>query len=475
VSLLGHLSRLGIGVSSFASVGDKYDVSSNDLLMWWEQDGQTRLAVLYVESFGSPRKFARTARRVGQRMPVLTVLGGRSAAGQRAAAAHVAAAGAPLVTQQALFEQAGIIAVPGLGELVEAAAVLACQPLPAGDRVAIVSNAGGAGVLAADACVDNGLRVAVLSAATQARLGTLLPPGAAVAGPVDTTAAVGHAAFRACLEEVAADDDVNALLVVTAPTAITDLTQAVATARVCKPLVTAVLDQPETVRLVPAVCAGAPDADRPAAVPVYAYPEGAARALGHAAAYHAWRGRQRGQIPGLDGLRTADARAHIAAFLVASPEGGWLPAAAVRDLLACYEIPLTPGGQTTGEIEVRAGVVQEPVFGPLVVFGPGGASAGLAGDQAARLTPLTDTDARDLIQSVRAAPLLLGHGDTPPVDTAALAGLLLRVSRLADDLPEVAELDLSPVVAGPKSVRPVAARIRVSPAQPADPFLRRLR
>ena len=190
ISLLEHLSELGIGVSSFASVGDKYDVSSNDMLTWWEQDGQTKLAVLYVESFGSPRKFARTARRVGQRMPVLTVLGGRSAAGQRAAASHTAAAATPLVTQEALFGQAGIIAVPGLGELVEAAALLAASRCPLGDRVAIVSNAGGAGVLAADACGDNGLRVAALSAATQRRLASLLPPGAAVAGPVDTTAAV---------------------------------------------------------------------------------------------------------------------------------------------------------------------------------------------------------------------------------------------------------------------------------------------
>ena len=168
VSLLAHLSGLGIGVSSFASVGDKYDVSSNDMLTWWEQDGQTKLAVLYVESFGSPRKFARTARRVGQRMPVLTVISGRSAAGQRAAASHTAAAATPLVTQEALFAQAGIIALHGLGELVEAAALLASQPLPAGDRVAIVSNAGGAGVLAADACGDNGLHVAALSAADTA-------------------------------------------------------------------------------------------------------------------------------------------------------------------------------------------------------------------------------------------------------------------------------------------------------------------
>ena len=152
VSFLTHLSELGIGVSSFVSVGDKYDVSSNDLLTWWEQDGQTRLVAMYVESFGGPRRFARTARRIGHRMPVLTVISGRSDAGQRAAASHTAATATPLVTQQALFGQAGVIAATNLGELLEAAALLASQPLPAGNRVAIVSNAGGGGVLAADAC-----------------------------------------------------------------------------------------------------------------------------------------------------------------------------------------------------------------------------------------------------------------------------------------------------------------------------------
>jgi acyl-CoA synthetase (NDP forming)/GNAT superfamily N-acetyltransferase len=544
ISLLGHLSRLGIGVSSFASVGDKYDVSSNDLLTWWEQDERTKLAVLYVESFGSPRKFARTARRVGQRMPVLTVLGGRSAAGQRAAASHTAAVATPLVTQEALFGQAGIIAVPGLGELVEAAALLACQPLPAGDRVAIVSNAGGAGVLAADACGDSGLRVAGLSGATQRRLGKLLPPGAAVAGPVDTTAAVAAEAFRACLEEVAADDGVDAVIVITVPTAIADLTAAVASVRLAKPLAAAVLDQPEAVRLIRASGPGTPDSDRPAAIPAYAYPESAARALGHATAYQAWRGRQRGHVPELSGLRTADAKALTAEFLAGSPEGGWLPAAAVSEVLACYRIPLVPSRQVTGEeaavhtaaelggpvvlkaqaaglvhkteagavkldlhgeqevraayrelaatfgsrltgvlvqpmltggVEVLVGVVQEPVFGPLVVFGLGGVATEVLGDHAARLTPLTDTDADDLIHGVHAAPLLLGHRGTPPVDSAALADLLLRVSRLADELPEVAELELNPVIAAHDGVRAVDARIRVSPAQPRDPFLRRLR
>jgi acyl-CoA synthetase (NDP forming)/GNAT superfamily N-acetyltransferase len=551
ISLLSHLSELGIGVSSFASVGDKYDVSSNDLLTWWEQDGQTKLAVLYVESFGSPRKFARTARRVGQRMPVLTVIGGRSAAGQVAAASHTAAAATPLVTQEALFGQAGIIAVSGLGELVEAAALFAAQPLPAGDRVAIVTNAGGAGVLAADACGDHGLRVPAFAAATRRRLAGLLPPGAAVRNPIDTTAAVSQDAFRACLEEAAADDGIDAVIAVTVPTAIADLRQAVCAAHVTKPLAAVVLDQQETVRLLArddrrAGQAAVPPGRTavPAAIPAYAFPESAARALGHAAGYHAWRVHQRGQVPELAGLRTADAKACVTAFLRAHPGGGWLTQDAVRELLGCYQIPIVPatlagseeeavqaaarlGGPVvlkaeaaglvhkteagavklglhgepevraayrelaaafgtrltgvvvepmlSGGVEVLAGVVQEPVFGPLVVFGLGGVATEVLGDHAARLIPLTDADADDLIHGVHAAPLLFGHRGAPPVDTAALADVLLRVSRLAGDLPEVAELDLNPVLATPDGAQAVDARIRVRPAQPQDPFLRQLR
>jgi acyl-CoA synthetase (NDP forming) len=156
-ALAGQLSRLGIGISSFASVGNKLDVSSNDMLTWWEQDGTTRLAVLYIESFGNPRKFARTARRVGQKIPVLTVHAGRSEAGQHAAASHTAAVATPLVSREALFAQAGIITTGSLGELLDAAALLATQPVLARRGVAIVSNVGGAGVLAADACADAGL------------------------------------------------------------------------------------------------------------------------------------------------------------------------------------------------------------------------------------------------------------------------------------------------------------------------------
>src|SRR5215831_6852059 len=224
IALLEHFSRLGIGISSFASVGDKMDVSGNDLLMWWEQDGLTRLAVLYLESLGSPRKFARTARRVSAHIPVLTVHAGRSAPGQRAAASHTAAVAAPLITRQALFEQAGVIATSSLGALLDTAVLLANQPVPAGKKVAIVTNAGGAGVLAADACVEAGLSVARIGARTQERLRRLLPDGAAVGGPVDTTAGVGAQQFRDCLLTVAAEQEpLDAVIALIVPTAASNL------------------------------------------------------------------------------------------------------------------------------------------------------------------------------------------------------------------------------------------------------------
>src|SRR5215467_4047811 len=252
IALLEQFSRLGIGISSFASVGDKMDVSGNDLLMWWEQDGHTKLAVMYLESLGRPRKFARIARRVSAHIPVLTVHAGRSTPGQRAAASHTAAVAAPLITRQALFEQAGVIATSSLGALLDTAVLLANQPVPAGRRVAIVTNAGGAGVLAADACVEAGLSVAQTSARAQERLRRLLPYGAAVGGPVDTTAGVGAEQFRDCLLMVAeqsADGDQDppdAVLVLTVPTAASDLVPVLREVRLPVPLAAVVLDRKST-------------------------------------------------------------------------------------------------------------------------------------------------------------------------------------------------------------------------------------
>ena len=530
IALLDQLSRLGIGISSFASLGDKADVSGNDLLRWWEQDPATRLAVLYLESFGNPRKFGRSARRVGATIPVLTVDVGRSEAGQRGAAAAT-----PAITREALFRQAGIIATRDIGELIDATALLASQPVPTGGGVGIVSNDYGVGLLAADACRDAGLHIAVLDSRTQDALRRLLPPVAAVAGPVDTTAAVRPEIFRHCLELVAADDGVDAVLALTVPTAIADLVPAACSADVPKPLVLSVLDQAEAVRLLPGASG---------TVPAYTYPRSAARALAHAASYGTWRARAPGQIPVFADLRPDDARALISGFLGHSPAGGWLAPALTAGLLACYGIAQVStesvtseeaavdaaarlGGpvvlkadvpglvhkseagavqlelhgaeevragyraleerfgtgmaaviiqpMVTGGTEVTVGVTQEPVFGPLIVFGLGGVATDLLGDRSARLTPLTDTDAAALIRSIRAAPLLLGHRGTAAADVPALQDILTRLSRLADDLPQVAELELDPVIARPDGAHVVDARVRVLSAEPADPYLRRLR
>jgi acyl-CoA synthetase (NDP forming)/GNAT superfamily N-acetyltransferase len=535
-AMVDHLSRLGIGISSFASVGNKLDVSSNDMLMWWEQDGRTQVAVLYIESFGNPRKFGRTARRVGLKMPVLTVHAGRSEAGQRAAASHTAAVASPLVTREALFEQAGIIATPSFGELMGATALLATQPPPAGRTVAIVSNVGGAGVLAADACTDLGLAIHHPGGQTRRRLRAVIPAGGAVNGPVDTTATVSADAFRQVLATLDADEDVHAVIALILRTGATgDLLQAVAEAAVTVPLAVVVLNQPEAVRLVDAAGGKAP---------AYAYPETAARALARAVKYAEWRATPRQTVPALADVDAERAREVVHTFLAKQPDGGWLPESDVTALLRLYRIPLVPtltartedsaataaaqagypvvlkaevaglthktdaGGvlldlrteagvrsgyrqladrfgarlaavavqpMITGGTEVLIGVKDDQMFGPLVVFGLGGVATEVLADHAARLAPLTEADADTLINSIRSAPLLHGHRGAPPADLAALRDVLLRVSRLTDDLPEITELDLNPVIARPDSAAAVDARIRVESQAPQDPFLRRLR
>jgi acyl-CoA synthetase (NDP forming)/GNAT superfamily N-acetyltransferase len=469
-AMVDHLTRLGIGISSFASVGNKLDVSSNDLLMWWEQDGLTKVAVLYIESFGNPRKFGRTARRVGRKMPVLTVHAGRSEAGQRAAASHTAAVATPLVTREALFEQAGIIATSSFGELMGATALLSTQPPPAGRTVAIVSNVGGAGVLAADACTDLGLAVHHPDAETRQRLRGLVPAAGSVNGPVDTAATVSAAAFRGVLETLGADEDVHAVIALVLRTGATgDLLQAIATAEISVPIAVVVLNQPEAVRVV---------TTRSGSAPCYAYPEVAARALSRAVNYAQWRAMPRQTVPAFPDVDAERARAIVHAFLAGQADGGWLPEPEVASLLRQYRIPLADAAARplAGDgTEVFVGVQDDQMFGPLVVLGLGGTATGALAGHAARLAPLTEADADALIGSVRPAAQLHGHGDDPAAGLTALRDVLLRVSRLSDDLPEITELDLNPVVARPDGAVVAGARVRVAPQAPQDPFLRRLR
>ena len=534
--LLEHLSRLGVGISSLVSFGDKDDVSGTDMLQWWESDEQTKLALLYLESIGNPPKFARTARRVGRTMPVLTVDVGRSATGKLLTGARAARAATPLVTRRALFEQVGMIAAADLGELLDAAALLATQPVPAGNRIGVVSNTRGGVILAADACADAGLQIASLTGDTQRALRDLLGREAVVAGPVDTTALVATGSFRRCLELVGADPGVDVVLALTATTAGGDLVPEVAAAQLPVPIAAAVMDQVEVVRLLPG-----PNPDS-APVPAYAYPKSAAHALGHAARYGSWRAAPPGHVPELDGLRQDRAGELVAGFLAQPSRGGWLTQEATAELLGCYGVPLAdsigvttedaaiaaaarfacpvalradvPGllrtsdagdvltglhspdevrrgfrllqevfgsrltgvivqPVATGGVEVMISVLHEQVVGPLVLFGVGVADDEPA-DRAARLAPLTDADADDLIHSVRATPQLLGRRGAGPADLAALRDMLLRISRLVEDLPQIAELELSPVIARPHGAQAVDGRIRIQAAEPADAYLRRL-
>ncbi|RAG86797.1 GNAT family N-acetyltransferase [Streptacidiphilus pinicola] len=550
IALMEQLDALGIGVSDFVSLGDKYDVSGNDLLQWWEQDGRTRLALLHLESFGNPRAFSRTARRVARSMPILTVDAGRSVAGRRGAASHTAAAATPTVTRQALFTQAGITATHSIAELVETAALLDSQPLPGiTGTVAVVSNAGGIGVLAADACTDHGLTVPELPAPLALRLAELLPEGAATANPVDATAAAPAETLVAAVDALAESGAVEAVLLCLAPTALGAARTAeealapllAGPGRRTRPVAAVLLDQREPVRFLD--CA---DGSR---IPAYADAQSAARALAQALRRSRWLAQPMSSERETPGSRPTEAAALVERYLGQHPDGGWLEPPLVARLLDCYGLPLVDaiwcqgedsvveaarvlartgeGGEVVlkahwpGQIhksglgalrvtsaedeqvraayrafaarfgerldgvlvqprqatgtELLAGVAQDPVFGPLVVFGAGGTTADLLDDRTARLAPLTGTDISAMLTSLRTTPLLFGYRDRPPVDLERLEDVLARLGRMAADLPQLAEADLNPLICGPHSIVCVDARVRVEPRRIPDPYLRRLR
>ncbi|WP_406289277.1 GNAT family N-acetyltransferase [Embleya sp. NBC_00896] len=542
IALMEQLNRLGIGVSTFASLGDKYDVSGNDMLQWWQADARTTMAILHLESFGNPRKFSRIARTVGRTKPVLTVDAGRSAAGRRAAGSHTAAAVTPTVARGALFRQAGVTATHTLGDLVAVAALLHAQPLPDGAAVAVIGNAGGAGVLAADACVDAGLVVPRFGADLEGELRALLPAGAACANPVDTTATVDGETLRRCVDRVLAAGHVDAVVLALAPTALGDPLGDLLTGPAVRerPVVVVAPERAAAVELLPAVGG---------AVPVYCDARTAAVALAHAHERAMWLTRPRGTVPPLVDVDRAGVRSLVAEFLARESEGGWLPPKACARILAAYGITVTPWRQAfdaeeavamgrelaplgaeravvlkacgpeivhksdvggvrlrlVGDdavraafadlahrigalmesvvvqpmahsgVELIAGVTQDEVLGPLVVFGLGGVATDVLGDHGARLTPLTDLDAHALLAGSRGAPLLYGHRGARPTDTAGIENILHRLSRLADDVPQLVEADLNPLIARPDGVTVVDARIRLAPRTGHDPYLRRLR
>jgi acetyl coenzyme A synthetase (ADP forming)-like protein len=506
-------SSARLGFSAFVSIGNKADVSSNDLLEWWEDDPETDVVLLYLESFGNPRKFARLSRRIARRKPILALKAGATAAGARAASSHTAALAGSEAAVNALFHQAGVLRARTLEELVDVAGLLSGQPLPRGRRVGVLTNAGGLGILCADACEAAGLELPELTEETRAVLAGVLPGEGSVANPIDMLGSATGATYEQAIPPLLADPRLDALIVLFVPPVVAGAPE-VASA-ICRAVDSAKSDKPVLAAVMSAE--GTPQELLESGLASFAYPESAARALGLVAERAEWLRRPAGKVPRITGIDRAAARE-----VIEDAGEGWLDPARTRRLLGSYGLPLVaersantmdealaaaaeigfpvvvktakPGAHKTesggialdlrdeaqvrtaverigapvvvqkyleGGTELLAGVVQDPVFGPLVAFGPGGVFAELIGDATLRIAPLTDVDAEELVTSGKAGRLVAGFRGSRPSDAAALTDLVHRLGRLAHDVPEVSELDLNPVVAGPAGCVAVDARVRL--------------
>jgi acyl-CoA synthetase (NDP forming) len=336
IAIIQAADRLGLELSSFVSVGNKADLSSNDLLSYWEQDPQTDVALLYLESFGNARKFARLAPRFARRKPLLAVKSGRSTAGARATSSHTGALlAASDVTVDALFDQAGVIRADTLHDLFTTAALLSSQPVPRGDRVVIVSNAGGPGIMCADACQAEGVDVPELPAGVQTRLAEFLPPASSVGNPVDMIATAGPDDYRRTIETLIETDACDAILTIFVPPLVSE---AVEVARAIRDVARAQRHVPIAAVFMTGESPPAELADAEGRVPGFEFPEDAARAVARAAKHGRWRARPEQVVTPIDGVREDEAAAVISAALARGE--GWLSPPEVERLLRCYGLPL---------------------------------------------------------------------------------------------------------------------------------------
>jgi acyl-CoA synthetase (NDP forming)/RimJ/RimL family protein N-acetyltransferase len=526
IAILEAVAARGLGLSTFVSAGNRADVSGNDLLQYWYDDPATEVVLLYLESLGNPRKFARLARMVAAEKPVVAVKSGRSTQG--VPLGHtVRVTDTPVAALDAMFRQSGVIRVDTLAEMFDVAQALALQPLPAGPRVAVVGNSDSLGLLAADAAAAAGLEV--------------------VGAPDDLGPRATAADFEQALTRLVDDPGVDSVVVVYVPTLESGRAEEVArvlaavAAPGTKPVVTTFLGSggvPEALRLLDD--RGVPGRG---SVPSYPSPEEAARALAHVTSYAQWRVRPRGDVPVIDGCDAETARKLVAAERAGRPGGGPLEGPALSELLASYGITLLEmvpvatvddavrAGERLGWTVVlkataphlrhrpdladvwrnidtpdemrdawatmcrtltdpaTAGCVVQPMappgvpvtvraqedalFGPVVSFGVSGVTTELLGDRSYRIPPLTDVDAAAMVREIKAAPLLLGYRGGAMADVRAVEDLLHRVSRLIDDLPEVADVELGPVLVGTEGLAVVNASAHVATPDPRSTWYTR--
>jgi len=515
LAVLDYVRQLNIGMSSFVSVGNKADVSGNDLLSYWADDPRTDVIVFYLESFGNPRKFARIAPEVARRKPIVAVKSGRSAAGTRAASSHSAALASLDIAVDALFAQAGVIRTSTLEELFDVAALLSTQPVPKGPRVGVVTNAGGPGILLADACEARGLQLPELAEETRAALRAFLPPQAGLSNPVDMIASATAEQYARAIEVVGADSEIDAVVAIYVPPLVTnpeDIARAIARGAGTVPGEKPVLSVFISSKGAPPMLSEGPRGRLPA----YAYPENAAMALAAAESYGRWRARPRGTALKLGRLEETTIHAVVDRVLRDAPGPQWLDPMDLATVLRAAAIPFADaevvspaeapaaaerlgyplvakaiapeilhksdvGGvllglesatavatavgtladrmraigarldgillqrEVRGGIEALVGVTTDPTFGPLLVCGLGGVLVELLRDVSFHLTPVTDVDAREMIDRLRARRLLDGYRGMPPGDRDALADVIVKVSALVEVVPELRELDLNPV------------------------------
>jgi acetyl coenzyme A synthetase (ADP forming)-like protein len=521
LAILDYARLLNIGISSFVSVGNKADVSGNDLIQYWADDPHTSVILLYLESFGNPKKFTELARHVSRTKPIVAVKSGRSTAGAKAASSHTGALAASDTVVDALFRQAGVIRTNTLEELFDVAAMLSHQPLPAGARVAIVTNAGGPGILAADACEGHGLELASVSDGTRAELRSFLPGSATVNNPIDMLASASAEHYGRAVDSVLRDPSVDSVIVIFIPPLVTEV----------EPVAAAIRDAAghsagKPVLAVMMRSEGAPQSLR--SVPCYAFPEPAAIALARATAYGQWRRKPESAPPEFVDIHAGQVRRPIEAALQRG--GGWLTTEEVSLLLTAVGIDHAPTvraaapqdavrlaedvgfpvalkalGPTllhktergavilnladanavgaaaadlasrlgdeltgfavqrmvTGGVEMLVGSVNDPLFGPVIVCGAGGVLAELLADSTTRLHPVTAMDATEMVDDLKCARLLRGYRGQAALDENALKDAILRVSALLSICPEIQELDLNPLKVLDNGACVVDARVRI--------------
>jgi acetyltransferase len=531
LNVLDHAREFGIGISQFVSVGNKPDVSGNDLLLEWEHDPAVRVILMYVESFGNPRNFLRIASRITKTKPIVVVKAGRSQAGARAASSHTGALAASDALVEAMLAQAGVLRAGSVEELFDIAMAFGARALPRSRRTAVLTNAGGPGILAADALDAAELTLPDLSPATLEALRSLYPAEASVRNPLDMVASARPPGYVAALSALLADPVIDAVVPIFVPpfgVLQRDVADAIVTGAAATP------DKPVLAVLMGRV--GLQEgraALHRAGIPAYAFPESAARALRALNRQVEWAAkappapeRIDADMPGarriIAGAR-AEGRTHLtelealdllaaygipvaAARLVERPEDlaaagaavGWplvmkivspdvihktdaggvvvgvgtpAKAADAFERIVRSVKERVPNARITGVLvqrlvaqgrETIVGVARDESFGPLVMFGLGGVFVEAMRDVVFRMAPLDAVQAHEMLRAIRAASVLDGVRGEGPVDKDALARVIRAVAQLADDLPEVVELDVNPLVAAGNGVIAVDARVRLA-------------